>query len=257
MTKIGVGAVFTSPSVTLYENQGFTGRSMSLAFGQHRFSTPDDFNDIAASIQVPAGLVAVLYEHADDAGGYGIAVDLMEDCPDLGVYGMAKKASFINVIATPNAQGFVWARALEDGGQFIAGHWERARASGQLPSNPGHAAVWPSIPSQLPPPATVLWVNGPTTQITTLGPQDFAAASFWTHAVNDQLGIIGSDYRGAEEIGTAAFERASNNAVIPDWINFWYPQMPAHDHRAPHKRTLVGHSPRGPRGGHLRHLPGL
>src|SRR6476659_2895122 len=106
--------------ITLFENPGYTGRSLTIDLGTRRFFTPDDFNDVAASIQVPAGLVAILYEHADDAGGFGVVVDLMEDCPDLGVYGMAKRVSYVNVIASPNVQGFVWARAVVENGQFIA-----------------------------------------------------------------------------------------------------------------------------------------
>jgi hypothetical protein len=59
------------------------------------------------------------------------------------------------------------------------------------------------------------------------------------------MGIIGSDYRGIEEIGSAAFERASNNAFIPDNLNFWYPQKPKKDPRDHRdivyfKRTLSG-----------------
>jgi len=86
----------------------------------------------------------------------------------------------------------------------------------------------------------VLEVQGASTVITTLGPQDFSQSSTWQHAVNDQMGVLGTDFRGAQEIGTAAFERASNNPVLPDFLNFWYPQRPARDHRPPHKRTLVG-----------------
>jgi hypothetical protein len=64
----------------------------------------------------------------------------------------------------------------------------------------------------------------------------------WDYAVNHLMGIIGSDYRGIEEIGSAAFERASNNRVIPDWLNFWYPQKQPNDHRhiVYFKRTLSG-----------------
>ena len=48
--------------------------------------------------------------------------------------------------------------------------------------------------------------------------------------------------RGSEEIGSAAFERASNNIAIPDNLNFWYPQKQPRDHRSVifFKRTLVG-----------------
>jgi hypothetical protein len=66
--------------VTLFEAPDFAGRSLTLDVGQHRFFTPDDFNDLASSIRVPAGFVAMLFEHADNGGGYGKAVDLLEDC---------------------------------------------------------------------------------------------------------------------------------------------------------------------------------
>jgi hypothetical protein len=226
--------------ITLWEEPGFTGRSVVLDVGQVRFFTPADFNDTASSIQVPPGLVVFLYEHADDLGGYGRAVDVMEDCPDLSVYGFAKAVSYVTVFTAVNERGLIWVRGRGSGDAFVPGHWERRRADGQDPSNAPPAAVSPSIPSRMPPPKTALEVRGTTTTITTLGPQEFAAAGTWQHAVNDQMDVIGSDYRGAQEIGTASVERASNNPVIPDWLNFWFPQLPPRDHRPPHKRTLVG-----------------
>jgi hypothetical protein len=68
----------------------------------------------------------------------------------------------------------------------------------------------------------------------------FQEQARWDHAVNNQMGIIGSDFRGPEEIGSAAFERASR--LLPDWINFWYPQKQPRDHRriVYFKRTLSG-----------------
>ena len=55
-------------------------------------------------------------------------------------------------------------------------------------------------------------------------------------------GVIGSDFRGPQEIGSAQFERDSNNALIPDWLNFWYPNKQPNDHRSIvyFKRTLTG-----------------
>src|SRR3954469_4976577 len=89
--------IFLDQSVTLYESPGFTGRSVTLGVGQHRFFTPDDFNDVATSISVANGMVAIIYEHADDIGGYGISVDLMDNCPDLAVYDFSKKTSYVSV----------------------------------------------------------------------------------------------------------------------------------------------------------------
>jgi hypothetical protein len=234
------GGIFQLQKVVLFEAPDFAGRSLSLDIGEHRFFSPEDFNDVASSIRVPAGLVAMLYEHADEGGGYGRAVDLLEDCPNLTIYDFDKKVSYVSVFAAATAEGMVWARAIIESGSFVAGHWERRRASGQGPANPGVAAVSPPLPSRAPPARTAIRVDGTTSVITTLGPQDHPESFTWEHVVADQFGVIGSDFRGAEEIGTAAFERASNNIAIPDFINFWYPQVQPRDHRAPHKRTLIG-----------------
>jgi hypothetical protein len=241
MSEIFIGFV-SSDQVSLFENPGFSGRSISLGIGQHRFFTPDDFNDIASSIRVPAGLVVVLYEDADEGGGYGISVDLLEDCPDLSVYNLDNKVSYVTVFSSTRSDGFVFARAILQNGTYVPGHWERQRASGQGPANPGVGAVSPPIPPHVQPVTTTIQVSGTRSVITSLGAQSAAENSYWKHAVNDQFGVISSDFRGAEEIGTAAFERASNNPVIPDFINFWYPQLPRdpRDHRRPVKRTLIG-----------------
>jgi len=56
------------------------------------------------------------------------------------------------------------------------------------------------------------------------------------------MGVIGSDFRGVQDIGSGHFERASNNALIPDWIDFWFPNKQPRDHRSVvyFKRTLAG-----------------
>jgi hypothetical protein len=56
------------------------------------------------------------------------------------------------------------------------------------------------------------------------------------------MGVIGNDFRGREEIGSAAFQRESNNTFIPDNLNFWYPQKQPGDLGTIvyFKRTLVG-----------------
>jgi len=235
------GAIFVQRAVTLWDGKGFTGNSFTIGIGQRRLFGLEDFNDAASSIQVPAGLVAVMYQHADDFGPYGLYVDLLEDTPDLSIYGLDKQISYVTVFETSNPQGYVWARAIGSGTSFVSGHWERARANGQLPPNPGVGAVGPPLPSQAPPPTTVVQVTGSTFAIQVLGPQSPIQAQQWDHAINDQFGVLGSDYRGAEEIGSAAFERASNNPIIPDFINFWYPQIQPRDHRGRYfKRTLIG-----------------
>jgi hypothetical protein len=153
---------------------------------------------------------------------------------------LAKSVSFVNVFSTQRP-GFVWARGAMVNGEFVPGHWERARASGQLPPNAG-PVVSPPFPGHTKPAETVLQVNGTETVITTLGPQTSGDFQTWAFAREHLMGLIGSDFHGLEEIGSAAFERASNNPVIPDFFNFWYPQARPHDHRAGrfHKHTLAG-----------------
>jgi hypothetical protein len=237
-----IGGVFVLQQVTLFDSPDYAGRSRALSLGQYRFFTPDDFNDSASSIRVPAGMVALLFEHADEGGGYGRWVDLLEDCPNLAVYDFDKVVSFVDVFSAVSPEGRVWARGIMDGGTFVPGHWVRQRASGELPPNPGVGVVGPPLPSRAPPPRTAIQVDGTTSVITTLGAQDANESFVWEHAVTDQFGVIGSDFRGAEEIGTAAFERASHSRWIPDWINFWYPQRPSdpRDHRGLFKQTLIG-----------------
>jgi hypothetical protein len=158
--------------VKLYENPGFTGRSVTLGVGGHRFFTPDDFNDVAASMQVAAGFVAIIYAAADDLGGYGMYVDVMEDCADLSVYGLSKEVSYVSVFAAAHDQGtgwaLVWARATGSGASFVPGHWERVQVGGQLPPNSGVGAVGP--PQSPHPPNVILYENlGFTGRSVTLG----------------------------------------------------------------------------------------
>ena len=142
---LGTVALANSPAVAqqvvLYENKNFQGRSKSVGVGEHRLS---DFDSVASSIRVPGGLVAVLYEHADDNGGYGVSVDLLEDRPDLSKVSFDKKAAYVSVFPSKDARGFVWARNRMDGGTFVAGHWERARAGG-TPANTT-AVLSPPVP---------------------------------------------------------------------------------------------------------------
>jgi hypothetical protein len=145
------------------------------------------------------------------------------------------------VFTSARSDGFVWARATVQNGQYVPGHWERQRADGQGPANPGVGAVAPPIPPHQPPVTTSIQVNDSKSVITTLGAQTPTQSSFWEHVVADQLGVVGNDFDGAEEIGSAAFERASNSHLIPDFINFWYPQISPRDHRGRYfKQTLIG-----------------
>lgn len=129
-------------NVVIYENPNFGGRSRTLGVGGYVLS---DFNDVASSIKVPTGLVALLYEQVDAGGGYGVSVDLLEDRPDLSQVNFNDKLSYICVFSSPDPQGFIWARNSVQNGQFVAGHWERQRASGTPVVNTA-AVVAPPLP---------------------------------------------------------------------------------------------------------------
>jgi phospholipase C len=134
--------------VILYENRDFAGRSITLAVGATRFPTVEAFNDAPSSVRVPAGHCAILYEHANDFGGYGAWVDLLEDCADLSALGFDKRTSYVRVFLSER-EGFVWRRSSLRDGAFIPGHWERKRADGAMPSAGG-----PVVAPPLPPPTT-------------------------------------------------------------------------------------------------------
>src|SRR5262245_21331810 len=134
--------------VTLYENRQFGGVSITVGDGDTRLPTAAEFNDAASSIRVPAGYCAILYEHANENGGYGSWVDLLEDCADLSVYGFDKKTSYVRVFRAER-EGFVWMRSSMREGGFIPGHWERKRAGGA--AMPGGIAV---VAPPAPPPTT-------------------------------------------------------------------------------------------------------
>jgi hypothetical protein len=141
--------------VTIYEDVNFGGRSETLEIGDHRLFSAADLNDEVSSIKVPAGLVALVYEHADDAGGYGRSVDLLEDHADLATLGLGDTISYVRVFAAETdivtrdhrtgqpATGtarVVWARGSVVNGQYVPGHWEAPRAQ---PPPPGPAVVSP------------------------------------------------------------------------------------------------------------------
>jgi len=228
--------IFKKRQVVLYEHANYTGQAKGFGVGEYRLN---DFNDVASSIKVPAGMGAIIYEHAADGKGYGIWVDLLEDRPDLSVYNFNDKVSYINVFSLART-GYVWIRNAMENGQFKPGHWERQRAK-PIPPNTV-AVVAPPLAGPVITTPSVLAVNGPATTITTLGVQTPQGKGLWETAMTEQQGIIGNDFRGIEEIGSAAFQRASNNKLIPDNLNFWYPQQQKNDHRSVvfYKRTLAG-----------------
>jgi len=220
-------------TVVVFEGKNFTGRSLALPPGDHRLT---DFTP--ASIRVTAGAVAFLYESVDASGGFGISVDLLEDHRDLSEFRMSK-VSLISILTGAPRPGFFWARGSRVNGQFIPGHWERNRAGGNpvntvavpSPPLPGHAPVGPTVVQQ----------QGATWTIASLGVQTTVDDARWRSA-SAADGVIGSEFRGAQEIGSAAFERASTNFAIPDWLNFWFPNKQRNDHRSIvyFKRTLRG-----------------
>jgi hypothetical protein len=226
--------VSVRPQIVVYEQNNFGGRSIAFAPGNYPLTEWK-----ASSIKVPAGLAAIIFESADSGGGFGRSVDLLEDHIDLTPFGLNGKVSFVSVFSTTSRPGFFWARNSTVNGQFVAGHWERNRAAG----NPVNrvAVVSPPLPSRTPAQPTVITAQGATWTITSLGPQTPADMAQWTRA-DSLMGVIGSDFRGAQAIGSAAFERASNNDLIPDSLNFWYPQKQPNDHRSVvyFKRTLTG-----------------
>lgn len=130
----------TQQSVTLFDEPNFTGQSKSFPVGTYRFTSQADFNDVASSIRVPAGMVALIYEHANEKGGYGSYVDILEDVPDLSVYNFNNNASYL-VVFSLTRTGYVYVRGRMNNNEFIAGHWERKRASGVLPDNSPPAVV--------------------------------------------------------------------------------------------------------------------
>src|SRR3982751_1853048 len=235
ITRPTIVAQPATDSVVIYSRKNFGGESMVLPIGDHRLT-----NLKPASIRVPAGLVAYVYEHVDSAGGYGTLVDLMEDHADLAEFGLSGNVEMITVFAS-TLDGLVWARNRMTNGQFVAGHWERLRAGGSSSTVNTVAVASPPVPSRAPAAPTSIQQQGTTWTITNLGPQSPADAARWSSA-DATMGVIGSDFRGPQEIGSAAIERASNNPAIPDWFNFWYPNKQRNDHRSVvyYKRTLTG-----------------
>ncbi len=228
-------AELSNANVVIYAQKNFAGQSMVLPAGDTRLT-----NLKPGSIRVPAGLVAYLYEHVDSAGGYGILVDLMEDHADLAEFGLSGNVSMITVFPSTR-DSLLWARNRMTNGQFVAGHWERIRAGGGGAPVNTVAVASPPVLSRAPAAPTSIQQQGTRWTITNLGAQSAADAARWSSA-DRTMGVIGSDFRGSQEIGSAAIERASNNVAIPDWLNFWYPNKQRNDHRSVvyYKRTLTG-----------------
>lgn len=225
-------------AVKLFEHANYGGQLRNFNAGQFLLS---DFNDQASSIKVTPGYCALVYEHADGGGGYGYMADFLEDCPDLSMYKFNDKVSYVVVFNIMGRTGFMYVRGQDKNGQFVPGHWERLRANQPNPVNPTVVTIGPPLPSTVGPAVveTVLQVIGPVTTIATLGTQN-DEGKFQSLTASKQLGVVGNNFRGSEEIGSACFERESTSKFIPNNINFWYLQRAPNDHRPYFKRTLCG-----------------
>jgi hypothetical protein len=121
--------------VTIYEDKHFGGTGILLDVGKYRLERASDLNDVVSSIEVPVGLVAMVFEHADSGGGYGISADFLENCADLAPLGLNDKISYVNVFRAQRPPNYVWRRGAMVNGRYIAGHWERKRVV-EPPPNP-------------------------------------------------------------------------------------------------------------------------
>lgn len=266
---ISIGILLSAPfktysqAVTIFEQANFTGNNKNLPIGNYLLT---DFNDKVASLKISAGYVAIIYENADAGGGFGMCIDLLENTADLSIYEFDKKVSYINIFSI-NRPGYVWVRGSKNSTAFMPGHWERAKSSGEKPDN-SVPMMSSFIPSSLIPIAMPTISNTPNLSVrdhrgttetsrllitetatekkyTLFTPSNMLAqdAQLWAKATNDQLGILGSDYDGFENIGSACFERAADAWYIPNNLNIWYPQKQTPSPAAPvdfYKRTIVG-----------------
>lgn len=126
--------------VTIYKDPNFGGQGFFFDVGDY----PQYGTGMYSSIQVPAGLVALVFQHADSGGGYGISADFLEDCTDLAPLNL-NEISYISVFRAEQPSGLIWRRgAYKADGEYVAGHWERKRV--QEPLANSVVAVSPPIP---------------------------------------------------------------------------------------------------------------
>ena len=173
-------ATLMEQKVVLFENAGFSGQSKSFGIGDYVLSGPADLNDLASSFRVPNSWVVLVYEHANEKGGYGNYIDLMEDCADLSVYGFNDKISFLRVFSSIRP-GYMYVRGRITNSEFVAGHWERERANGVKPDNSP-----PAVASSL---------------SETGNPDDYSYAPAATQAEIDELNDILANQSGIAVLG--------------------------------------------------------
>lgn len=184
--------------VALYEHPNFGGRQKAFGTGHYSLG---DFNDVASSIKVPAGLVVIVYEHSTQNVGHGLWVDFMEDQPDLAQFNLDNKISHVKIVPRRNSDS-VWVRNSLQNGRFEAGHYlVIGRRGGPPPANP-NPLIGPPIPAPngtptTPPPPAVCTIAGtvrssseyrtyiPRTLITLHRPNG-SATSFSMQVINGQ-----------------------------------------------------------------------
>jgi hypothetical protein len=61
----------------------------------------------------------------------------------------------------------------------------------------------------------------------------------WNHIQFDQLGVMGSDYDGRDEIGTCPTERM-DNVFSSSRLDFWFPNVRNSEAKRAYKQTMIG-----------------
>lgn len=108
--------------VVIFDRPNFQGPSKPFGVGRHRLMNEVDFNDLASSMTVSRGLGVIVYEHADEGGGYGEWVDFLEDQADLSRYRFDNKISYLEVFYLKRGNQ-VYERNKIENGRFVPGHW--------------------------------------------------------------------------------------------------------------------------------------
>lgn len=135
--------------VVVFRDANFQGLNHKIPVGEFGVGLKVwHLDDAVSSIRVPSGMVAVVYEFADLAGGYGRFVDFLEDQPDLSVFGFNDQISWVAAFAAHSAQKGWWVRNAMDANRFVvAGHW----SGSPVPPNPT-----PVMAPYGPPPAALV-----------------------------------------------------------------------------------------------------